>query len=236
MIKDIVTDVEQLANRCDEIDVRKDNEIVREITLNLKDTIREYKTAVGLAAPQIGYDKRIFVINFNGDLRTFINPIISKAENLTLSRESCLSFPGKEYIRPRHSKITVMYQTPLGKVESKQMFGLAAIVFQHELDHLDGLTLPDIGLEVLPEYDQATQEEKDKILSVYLDSLDIKQKEVNKEIEEDPQLKQQMNAIKFMEDVATGKATIEVAETSKEDKEQITEKLKALVDKDKQES
>lgn len=208
MIKEIVTDESLLAERCDEIDIRKDNELMREIILNLKETLREHKTGVGLAAPQIGYNKRIFVINFNGDLRTFINPVISEANNLTLNREGCLSLPGKEYIRPRHSKITVMYQTPLGKIESRQMFGLAAFVFQHELDHLDGLLISDIGLEVDKAFDEATEEERDKVIQAYLDSLDIKQKQLSKEIEEDPELKQQADAIKFMESVQKGETVL----------------------------
>ena len=214
MIKEIVTDVEKLSERCEEIDIRKDNELMREIILALKDTLREHKDGVGLAAPQIGYDKRIFVINFNGDLRTFINPIISEANNLTLNREGCLSLPGKEYIRPRHSKITVVYQTPLGKVESRQMFGLAACVFQHELDHLDGLLLSDIGLEVTEEFDNATEEERDELLQAYMDSLDIKKKEIDKEIEEDADLKQTSDAIKFIEKLQKGE--VELGDTVSE--------------------
>ena len=84
MIKDIVTDLEKLSERCEEIDIRKENNEMREIIVNLKETLRQHKDGVGLAAPQIGYNKRIFVINFKGDIRTFINPIISKAEGLTL--------------------------------------------------------------------------------------------------------------------------------------------------------
>ena len=211
-MKEIITDLEKLSDRCDEIDIRKENELMREIILELKDTLRNSK-GVGLAAPQIGYDKRIFVINFNGDLRTFINPIISDANNLTLNREGCLSLPGKEYIRPRHSKITVIYQTPLGKTESRQMFGMAACVFQHELDHLDGLTLADVGLEVGKEFDEATEEERDQLLQAYLDSLDLKQKELDKEIQEDPELKKTADAIKFMEKVQKGEVEFGGTET-----------------------
>ena len=149
-------------------------------------------------------DKRIFVINFNGDLRSFINPIISEAKGLTINREGCLSIPGKEFLRPRNTEITVLYQTPLGKVESRKLFGLAAMVFQHELDHLDGLTLEDIGLEVDENFDKASDDEKAEVIKAYMDSLDIKQKDIAKEIEENPELKKQNDAIKFMERLAKG--------------------------------
>lgn len=227
-MKEIITDIEKLGDRCSEIDVRKQNDLMREIIFELKETLREHKEGVGLAAPQIGYPYRIFVINFNGDYRSFINPIISDLKGLELSREGCLSFPGKEYIRPRHNQITVMYQTPLGKTESRKIVGKAAIVFQHELDHLDGLTLPDIGLEITKEFDEATEEEKDQVIKMYLDSLDIKQKDVEKEIEEDKDLKQVADSIKFMEKVQNGEIELETREFTEEQMEAAREKAKAI--------
>ena len=78
---DIITDVEKLSIRADEVDVRKDNKEIREITVSLKNAVREYNL-LSLAAPQIGIDKRIFVINFNGDIRAFINPIIAQTKSI----------------------------------------------------------------------------------------------------------------------------------------------------------
>lgn len=222
MVKEIVTDIEQLGERCDEVDVRKENELMREIILDLKHTLREHEKGVGLAANQIGYNKRIFVINFNGDIRTFINPIITNVKGFTLNRESCLSLPGKEYIRPRHEEITVMYQTPLGKSESRKLFGLAAHVFQHELDHLDGLTIADIGMEIDSEFDKATQEEKDAIVDMYLESLDIKRKQVEEEIESDETLKKTASAITFIEKLQKGEIELgeSVTQTKKASKDE----------------
>jgi hypothetical protein len=102
-----------------------------------------------------------------------------------------------------------MYQTPLGKIESKQLMGAAAKVFQHCLDHLDGLLLSDIGLEVDEMFDNATEEERAEVLNMYLDSLDIKQKEIDKEIQEDEELKQIAEGIDFIEKVQKGEVQIE---------------------------
>lgn len=208
-MKEIITDLEKLNDRCDEIDTRKENNEMREIILALKDTLRNNKDGVGLAAPQIGYNKRIFVINFNGDLRTFINPIITQAKGLTLSREGCLSLPGKTFIRPRNTEINVLYQTPLGKSESRKFVGLAANVFQHELDHLDGITLVDIGLEIDEAFDKATEEEKAQIIEMYMDSLDIKKKAADTEIQNSDELKQTNAAIDFMAKLQTGKIELD---------------------------
>lgn len=228
---DILTikkDIEKLSERAEEIDTRKDNKLVQEIVLALKNKIRERDLAA-LSAPQIGYNKRIFCINFNGDIRTFINPIITAVKGFELSREKCSSIPKKEFIRPRHNNIDVCYMTPLGKIESRKFLGLAAKVFQHHMDHLEGLLLSDIGLEIDADFDKASEEEKQKIIDMYLDSLDIKRKDLNTEVEADPELKKTADAIDFMTklqrgEVRTTQVTFDVAEDDNNNKAKEEEK------------
>lgn len=206
---DIITDYNKLSERCDEFDLTKKNNEAQEIIVKLKQIIRSDETIAGLSAIQIGYNKRIICINFNGDIRTFINPIIEKAEGLELSRESCHSIPGKEYIRIRQNKITVTYQTPLAKIETVELAGMAARVMQHHIDHLDGLLISDVGLEIDEDWDNATDEERQEVIDYYIDSLDIRAKEISKEIAEDKDATQLSNAIKFMNSVREGKTKIE---------------------------
>ena len=139
-------------------------------------------------------------------IKTFINPVIEaySPKGMQLSREKCSSLPGKEYIRVRNNDIRVMYQRPTGEAESNRLLGKAALVFQHEMDHLEGVLISDIGLEVIPEFDEATDEERAEVIKEYLDSLDIRVKEINKEIEDDPELKQIDDATKFMTGILTG--------------------------------
>lgn len=205
-MKEIIKDIEKLQDRADEIDIRKENGEMREIILALKEIVRA-KNLKGLSAPQIGYNKRIFVINFDGDIRTFINPIITEVKGFGLSREVCSSLD-HAYIRPRNNNISIVYQTPLGKTESVKLMGKAAEVFQHELDHLDGLLLSDIGLELDEHFDSLTQEEQVEIINMYMDSLDIKRKKVEQEIKEDKDLKQMSDAIDFMKDLQSGKVEL----------------------------
>lgn len=204
-MKDILTNNEEvLLTRCDEIDTISKSKEMREIVHEIKDTMRK-KELKHLSAPAIGYDKRIFCIDYEDlEIKTYINPIIVNLSGLTLSRETCSSILGKTFLIPRCNDIAVMYQTPMGKSESKQLLGVAAIVFQHELNHLDGILLSDIGLEIDEEYDNASEEDKQKIIEMYLDSLDIKTKELNTEVESDPDLKKINDGIKFMEGVAKG--------------------------------
>lgn len=227
---DIIIDEKKLSERADEVDVRKDNKVIREIAIELKKVIRE-KNLTSLTANQIGYDKRVFAINFSGDIRTFINPVITGVKGFELSRETCSSIPGKTFIRPRHNDIKTIYMTPLGKIESKQFMGAAAKVFQHCVDHLDGLLLSDVGLEIDEDFDNATEEERLEVINMYLDSLDIKQKEIDKEIEGDKNLKQLSDGIKFIEKVQKGEVQLEKVPMSDSEIKEIEELKKNLNNK-----
>ena len=108
-----------------------------------------------------------------------------------------------------------MYQRANGAIESRQLIGLAAMVFQHEMQHLDGILLSDLGLELDEHWDELTEEEKNEIISMYLDSLDMTQKALDKEIVETPELKETSDAIKFMTSVLTGETKLEGMEDTK---------------------
>ena len=202
------TDEIKLCERATEIDIRTENKLLREITTALKATI-EKENLTSLSAPAIGYNKRVFCIKFKEEIKTFINPVIMNAKGLQLSREHCSSIPGVEYIVPRNTDITLIYQKQMGKIETRQIVGLSAFVVQHEMQHLDGLLLSDIGLELDENWDTFTDEEKQEIIDLYLESLDLRSKELDKEMKEDPELKQMSDAIDFMTSVYKGETKIE---------------------------
>lgn len=222
-LKEIITDEALLSDRADEVDTVKGMKEAREIIAELKKIIRK-KELTSLSAPALGYSKRIFCINFSdNEIKTFINPIIVKAEGLVLAEEKCTSIPDKRFILPRNNKVGIMYTSPLGKIESREISGVAASVFQHEIHHLDGILLSDIGLEIDEQWDNASQEEREEVINAYLDSLDIKQKEIEKEIQADPELKQTADAIEFLTQKEEGK--VEVQTYIKPDDEPNTEKV-----------
>lgn len=208
-VKEVITDYEKLSERCDEVDTKKKNLDIQDIVLDLKATLRANPDMTALSSIQIGHDKRVIVINFNGDLRTFVNPIITESHGMQLSREKCHSIPGKEFIRLRSSKITVIYQTPLGKVQSVELMGLAAIIMQHQIDHLDGLLLSDIGLEIDEDFDKASEDEQNEVIQWYLDSLDVKEKEIEMAIENDEDAKRMKDAVRFIQSVNSGETKLE---------------------------
>ena len=216
--KPIITDLCELDSfgRSEEVQLNEDNKLIREITANIKRTMRK-NNLVSLSAPAIGYNKRIFCVDFSDqEIKTFINPLVTRAEGIDLTREVCSSIPGKEFIRPRNSLIEVMYQTPLGKIKSRIFKGLAAHVIQHEIDHLDGITLADIGLEIEDDFNNATDEERFEIINMYLDSLDLTKSELEKDFTQDENLKKEYEADKFVELLAQGKIEVTELQAEKE--------------------
>lgn len=209
LVKEIITDEIALSERAVEIDVRTQATEMREIVKALKDTMRANNLS-SLSAPAIGYNRRIFCIDFkDSEIKTFINPIIAQAKGMQLSIEKCSSIPDKEFMRPRNNDLMIVYQRPTGQIENRQILGMSAIVFQHELDHLDGLLISDVGIEIDQDFYDASEEEREEVIAAYLDALDIKRTDVNAEIEKDPELRQISDAAKFMESVYKGETQIE---------------------------
>ncbi len=102
---------------------------------------------VGLAGPQAGISKRLFVVIADDDVRrVFINPqIISTSSNLTDYEEGCLSIPGVYETIQRPEKVTIQAFNEKGRPFTLEADGLLARIIQHENDHLDGFLFIDRG-------------------------------------------------------------------------------------------
>lgn len=197
-----------LSEPCDEIDCRTEAKLVRQIVSELKKKMRK-DNLVYLTAPQIGYNSRIFCINFKDiEIKTFINPMCYNAKGLQMSRETCASLPGREYLMPRNNELTVIYQMPDGKPQTQKLMGLAAMLFQHCSNHLDGVCLCDIALELPKEFDSWNEDEQSSFVKEYLDSLDIREKEVQEEIDSNKELSDIQNASKFIASVQSGETKL----------------------------
>ena len=98
---------------------------------------------VGLAAPQIGLLKRIFVMQTKSGYEVVINPIITPGRGVTVGQEGCLSVPGLLANVSRHEQVSMSYQTPKGTKKRVTLQGFRARVAPHELDHLNGKLFSD---------------------------------------------------------------------------------------------
>lgn len=95
---------------------------------------------IGLAAPQVGVSKRIFVTAVEGDdPRVFVNPeIVSTSPELSEYEEGCLSFPGLYFTVKRPARVGIQAFDGSGRPFTLEAGGLLARVILHENDHLDG--------------------------------------------------------------------------------------------------
>ena len=107
---------------------------------------------VGLAGPQVGDSRRILVAepwldNDEDDetsLFMMVNPEITlRSDDEIGCEEGCLSVPDFNFTVPRSAKINVKWRTPTGEAMSRTLSDFESIVIQHEIDHLDGITLLD---------------------------------------------------------------------------------------------
>lgn len=105
-------------------------------------TLMRHERGIGLAANQAGLDRRLFVMLINDELYSCFNPeIISSSQDLVEYNEGCLSFPGERIMITRPKTIQVAYYNAHGKHQQAELTGLVARCFQHELDHLNGITM-----------------------------------------------------------------------------------------------
>ena len=149
MIKDIITDDAALKIKCEPCESVEEGE---KIAVDLLDTLNDDASGIGLAANQIGINKRVCIINVIEPL-VFVNPrIVSKEQEIMGIPEGCLSYPNKVVKTKRWQYVTVEadnWEEPIvfgpssddeGKAQDEF---LECVCVQHEIDHIDGITMHD---------------------------------------------------------------------------------------------
>jgi len=135
MKKDIITNLMLLKKKSEEASHKE----VKSLVKNLEDTLKECSNGIGLAAIQIGVPKRVSIIRIRELKIDLVNPrIINKENKIRMEKEGCLSFPNLYVDTIRYNTITI---TNNGKEETYS--GLVAVAVQHEVDHLNGVTMLD---------------------------------------------------------------------------------------------
>ena len=148
----IITEMTKLQTLCEEVKTVKEGE---EIGAQLLTELTKSETGIGLAANQIGINKRVCVINVKEPL-VLINPrIVERSEKEFIFPEGCLSFPNKHVRTKRNVSVVVETDNHDGKLsfsaENENIndaFECACV--QHEIDHLDGITMFDRAITQQP--------------------------------------------------------------------------------------
>ncbi|MHB0967355.1 MAG: peptide deformylase, partial [Bellilinea sp.] len=139
---------------------RKITEFDKELQKTIDDMIETMREApgVGLAAPQVGLSERLVVVEYEEDdekedgpkkLYVVVNPeVISTSEETEMGIEGCLSIPGLVGEVERSLEIVVRGQNRRGQPVKIKANGWLARIFQHEIDHLDGILYTDRATKV----------------------------------------------------------------------------------------
>ena len=138
----IIKDKTKLQEKCSPVSVKEGEEI----GVRLLHELRQSENGIGLAANQIGINKRVCVVNVKEPL-VLINPkIVEKSKEQFVFAEGCLSFPDSKLKTIRHQDIVVEADNHEGKLSfsanSKDINdAFECVCVQHEIDHLDGITM-----------------------------------------------------------------------------------------------
>ena len=144
----IIKDKTKLQEKCSPVSVKEGEEI----GVRLLHELRQSENGIGLAANQIGINKRVCVINVKEPL-VLINPkIVEKSKEQFVFAEGCLSFPDSKLKTIRHQDIVVEADNHEGKLSfsanSKDINdAFECVCVQHEIDHLDGITMFEIDFK-----------------------------------------------------------------------------------------
>ena len=140
----IIKDKIKLQEKCSPVSIKEGEEI----GVRLLHELRQSENGIGLAANQIGINKRVCVVNVKEPL-VLINPkIVEKSKEQFIFPEGCLSFPDSKIKTTRHQDIVVEADNHKGKLSfsanSKDINdAFECVCVQHEIDHLDGITMFD---------------------------------------------------------------------------------------------
>ncbi|SHE52046.1 peptide deformylase [Clostridium fallax] len=155
-----IREIVQLGAKC----LKNISEPITEIDDNIKKLIKDLKDTlysvdgVGLAAPQIGVNKRVVFIDLRDGSEpiVLINPVITYKEGKEEGYEGCLSYLGYEGIVERPKKVKLETLNEKGEKVLYEAEGLLARCFCHEVDHLEGIMYVDKAIEM---YELVCEEE-----------------------------------------------------------------------------
>ncbi len=146
-----------LRMQCTDI-AKEDLALARKLSSRMLATVQDSLSAgVGIAAPQVGILKNMVIVQrFDKEafpFETYVNPkIVSYSEEKQPCPEGCLSIPEKQAITQNRAKsIDIEYMTLEGEMISETVSAFTAVVFQHEIDHLNGILFIDHLEEELKE-------------------------------------------------------------------------------------
>jgi peptide deformylase len=181
-----------------------------EIISKIKEVLIANPDLIALSAPQIGINKRIFCLRFNDQIKTFINPIITKKKGINIVVETCASMPGKEIVIGRPEEVTVVYYNDKFTYEDNKLVGVAASLFDQQAQIIDGVLPGELGLvSDIQEDGKIEESDLTEIIPFYKDTfLPARLASLNTAIEADETVAKDYRQLKFTENVINGRIAV----------------------------
>ena len=209
----MILDKIEKEERAEELfEIKENAQMVSDILKELADELEKRDDLLALSAPQIGHNYRIFALKFKDKIQFFFNPLNIKSENLTLSRETCITCGPQSYLIPRFNDIKVSFMQPTGLIREVELNGTAAFLFQQMFQILDCVYLSDWGFPVDDDFFDLPKDVQNDILKEYLDNVSKLSTDINDEIKNDAELRGIKDTIDFMTSVAKGETEVKQVE------------------------
>lgn len=199
---------EKYNQRALEWDMELDKERTKDLIKDINETLKGCENRFYLCSNEIDLDERLIGVKFGEDVLVLINPIYQTKEDMKLVREIDYE-TGKEYIMPRYHKVIICYQDVEGENKACRFDNDAAIVLSQAMDCIEGIHPGDYGLEIMPEFDEASKEEQQELIDYWLNSLKEKFNKYDEELSLDEESNKYWMQYKYNEAVDNG--TVEIS-------------------------
>ena len=213
-MQSIITDIEKLSIPSEPLtflsETGAQTDEGAEIINKIKKVMADNPDLLALSAPQIGINKRIFCLRFSDQIKTFINPIITKKKGLNIVIETCASMPGKEIVIGRPEEITVVYYNDNFTYEDNKLMGISASLFDQQAQILDGVLPNELGLvSDVVEDGKIQEEDLAEIIPFYKDTfLPTRLENLKQAIASNEDASKVFNHLKFTENVINGRIAV----------------------------
>lgn len=224
-MKRIVTNIEKLSVASEPLKFMNDSGIDKtegeEIINQLKEVMNAKPHLLALAAPQIGIKKRIFCLRFSDTIKVFIDPIVKQKKGINVALETCASMPGKEIVIGRPAEVSVIYYNEDFKYEDNKLVGVAAGLFDQQVQLLDGILPSELGMvSDIEEVGNITEEDLPEVAKFYKETfLPARLAEAQKLIENDEEAQKAYKNLQFTESVVNGRIKVVESEEELENRE-----------------
>ena len=225
---ELIKDIDKVRERCDEINVFDNRKELKEVSDDMIEYLNSHEEILALAAPQINRSFRMFAIRFEDGIKFFINSMFTKQEGLHVSIEENPLLGDRKFLIARNDKISLAYQDLFGMAGEAEFDGSAGDLIQQMVYLTDGILLDDLGIEVFEDFFNATEEERNEVIDYYLDTLKIRSRHLNEEIDNDPELRKYKEGMDFLLAAAKGEVEIEYPKLSNRKQRKIDKLQKKI--------